>query len=129
MVLVERRQGRCDFLRREVSALGLSAVRVVQGDVESLYDDEPYSVVTAKAVAEPGVVEGLCDPVVQGGGSLVLFQRAGWRAVGDLTPGGWVVAETWAGLGAPRDCEPREGFRLLRADDAPNDGSTWNPAR
>ena len=102
---------------------------LVQGDVESLYDDEPYSVVTAKAVAEPGVVEGLCDPVVQGGGSLVLFQRAGWRAVGDLTPGGWVVAETWAGLGAPRDCEPREGFRLLRADDAPNDGSTWNPAR
>lgn len=112
--LVERRQGRCDFMRREVASLGLRNARVIQGDVESLYGVDRYSLVTAKAVAEPGLIEGLCDPVVADGGSLVLFQRAGWLKLGDQSPGGWVIAETWAGTIGPQGSVVREGFRLER---------------
>lgn len=112
--LLERRQGRCDFMRREVSALGLENARVVQGDVEELYGVAQYRLVTAKAVAEPGSIEALCDPVVARDGCLVLFQRAGWLRVGERSPGGWVVVESWLGALGERGTAIREGFRLER---------------
>ncbi len=34
LVLIERRQGRCDFLRREVKLLGLESVQVEEGDAQ-----------------------------------------------------------------------------------------------
>jgi len=74
IVLIERRQGRCDFLRREVRALELSAVEVFEGDVAS-WSGDSFDVVFAKAVANPGEVESVCGPIVRG--SLVLFGRPG----------------------------------------------------
>ncbi len=112
--LVERRQGRCDFMRREVSVLGLSNARVIQGDVDTLYGVAEYQLVTAKAVAEPGAIEGLCDPVIAPGGCLVLFQRAGWLKVGERSPGGWLVVESWPGTVGDQGVAVREGFRLER---------------
>lgn len=112
--LVERRQGRCDFLRREVRALDLALARVLQTDVVELHGSAAYALVCAKAVAEPGVVEGLCDPVIIEGGSLVLFQRAGWLSVGDVSPGGWRVEESWPGLCEDEVRVTREGYRLVR---------------
>ncbi|RKZ14101.1 hypothetical protein DRQ53_11225 [bacterium] len=84
LVLIERRQGRCDFLRREVRALELGLVRVFEGDV-GVFDGDPFDVVLAKAVAPPGEIEGLCSPILAAGGSLVVFGRPedavadGWR--------------------------------------------------
>lgn len=74
MVLIERRQGRCDFLRREVRTLELPAVEVFEGDVATWARD-PFDGVFAKAVANPGEVELLCGPIVRD--CLVLFGRAG----------------------------------------------------
>lgn len=86
LVLIERREGRCDFLRREVAALGLERVDVFEGDVGG-YDGALCAVVLAKAVAPPGRIEPLCAPLLAGGGVLVLFARAG-----DPVPAGWSVA-------------------------------------
>lgn len=74
ITLIERRQGRCDFLRREVRVLGLGAVTVFEGDVAH-FDGAPFEVVFAKAVANPGEIEGLCAPIV--GERLLVFGRAG----------------------------------------------------
>ena len=72
VVLIERRQGRCDFLRREVVRLGLAQVSVFEGDVAA-WPGEPFDVVFAKAVANPGEIERLCGRVVAG--RLVVFGR------------------------------------------------------
>lgn len=117
VTLVERRGGRCDFLRREVRALGLSSTTVVQGDVRDLVrEGARFEVVFAKAVAEPGRIEGLCDAVVEDGGSLVLFQDALWAKTGEESPGGWIVQGDWyGGSGGPgRETEERRGYRLQR---------------
>ena len=81
IVLIERRQGRCDFLRREVRALELSRVEVFEGDVRAWPGDR-FGVVFAKAVANPGEIEILCDSVV--GHHLLVFGR-----VGDPVAEGW----------------------------------------
>lgn len=86
LVLIERRQGRCDFLRREVRALGLAEVQVEELDAVD-YPGAPFGVVLAKAVAPPGEIEPLCSNLVRSDGVLVLFGRpddqgaAGWSEV------------------------------------------------
>ncbi len=86
LVLIERRQGRCDFLRREVRALGLAETSVEELDAAD-YPGAPFGVVLAKAVAPPGEIEGLCTHLVRSDGVLVLFGRpddgvaAGWSEV------------------------------------------------
>ena len=84
LVLIERRQGRCDFLRREVAALELDRVQVLESDVRELVL-EPFDVVLAKAVANPCEIEALCRDVV--GGILVVFGRAS-----DQVAAGWSLA-------------------------------------
>lgn len=82
IVLIERRQGRCDFLRREVRRLGLASVRVFEGDAADC-EEGPFAVVYAKAVAQPREIEVLCDPLVDE--RLLVFGRPedpvgkGWR--------------------------------------------------
>lgn len=86
LVLIERRRGRCDFLRREVRALGLGETSVEELDAKD-YPGAPFGVVLAKAVAPPGEIEGLCAHLVRSDGVLVLFGRpddrvaAGWSEV------------------------------------------------
>jgi 16S rRNA (guanine527-N7)-methyltransferase len=86
LVLIERRQGRCDFLRREVRALGLREVQVEELDAAD-YPGAPFGVVLAKAVAPPGDIEALCAKLVRPAGVLVLFGRpddkgaSGWSEV------------------------------------------------
>ena len=87
LVLIERRQGRCDFLRREVRALGLGEVSVEEVDA-TRYPGSAFGVVLAKAVAPPGEIEGICARLVRADGVLVLFGRPG-----DSVAEGW--SEVW----------------------------------
>jgi 16S rRNA (guanine527-N7)-methyltransferase len=86
LVLIERRQGRCDFLRREVRALGLTEVQVEELDAVD-YSGGPFGLVLAKAVAPPGEIETLCSDLVRTDGILALFGRPdddcapGWSEV------------------------------------------------
>jgi 16S rRNA G527 N7-methylase RsmG len=86
LVLIERRQGRCDFLRREVRALGLTETSVEELEAKD-YPGAPFGVVLAKAVAPPGEIEGLCAHMVRSDGVLVVFGRPddgvalGWSEV------------------------------------------------
>jgi 16S rRNA (guanine527-N7)-methyltransferase len=72
LTLIERRQGRCDFLRREARVLDLPSVEVFEGDVED-WDGPPFDIVFAKAVANPGQIEQLCARIV--GQQLLVFGR------------------------------------------------------
>ena len=86
LVLIERRQGRYDFLRREVRALGLRETSVEECDAKD-YPGAPFGVVLAKAVAPPGEIEGICARLVRSDGVLVVFGRPddgvakGWSEV------------------------------------------------
>ena len=72
ITLIERRQGRCDFLRREIRVLELGAVEEFQGDA-SAWPGSRFDAVFAKAVANPLEIEALCDRLV--GGRLLVFGR------------------------------------------------------
>lgn len=87
LTLIERRQGRCDFLRREIRALELGAVDLLDRDAAG-FEGEPFDVVLAKAVAPPGEIEALCGPLLTSGGTLVVFGRPEDRAAG-----GW--SQSW----------------------------------
>ena len=84
LVLIERRQGRADFLLRQVRALELPSVEIWCGDAR-VWPGEPFELVLAKAVAAPGEIELLCAGVVAPEGVLAVFGRgrdragAGWR--------------------------------------------------
>lgn len=114
IVLVERRQGRCDFLRREVVALGLESVEVVEGDARSLARDARWAqrarLVSLKAVAPPSEAVALAEPFVAPGGRILLFQRPGWAPAEGL---GWQIEARWAGSG---DLEQQGAFLLARSD-------------
>jgi 16S rRNA (guanine527-N7)-methyltransferase len=88
IVLIERRQGRCDFLRREVRTLDLARVRVEEADARAL-SGSGFDVVLAKAVAPPGEIEKLAGDLLGGFGVLVAFGRPG-----DRTADGW--NELWS---------------------------------
>ena len=85
ITLLERRQGRCDFLRREAAGLDLHAVRIHEGDLRD-HARESFDLVLAKALAPPGKVEALCGPLVSGVGTLLVFGRGG-----DVPAPGWRV--------------------------------------
>jgi 16S rRNA (guanine527-N7)-methyltransferase len=74
IVLIERRRGRCEFLRRELLRLGLESSRVLEADASGLRD-QAFDLVLAKAVAPPGRIEKVCDRVVADSGTLAVFGR------------------------------------------------------
>jgi 16S rRNA (guanine527-N7)-methyltransferase len=98
--LLERRVGRCDFLRREVAALGLTRVAVLEGDARVWAADTEqagrYRYVCLKAVAKPAAALKLARPFLCPNGHAVLFQRSDERAdialQHELT--GWAPAGT-----------------------------------
>lgn len=113
MVLLERRRGRCDFLRREAAALGLDGVEVLEGDARPLARQELWRggsrLVSLKAVAPPREAVALADPFVSAGGRILLFQRPAWSP----SPGlGWTIEATWAGSD---DLDQQRAFLLVRA--------------
>lgn len=80
--LLERRAGRCEFLRREVAALELGRVRVLERDAVEAADDVElagrYGTVWLKAVAPPAQALALARPFVAPGGTAALLRQANW---------------------------------------------------
>lgn len=83
IVLIERRQGRCDFLRRQTRAMNLPSIDVFEGDA-AVVENPDFDLVLAKAVAPPGEIEEICGPLLAPHGVLVVFGRRP-----DAAAGGW----------------------------------------
>jgi 16S rRNA (guanine527-N7)-methyltransferase len=75
VVLVESVGKKCAWLERTVTALGLENVRVVCARAEEL-DEEPFDVVTARALASLSVLCEYAAPLLREGGSLVAWKGA-----------------------------------------------------
>jgi 16S rRNA (guanine527-N7)-methyltransferase len=75
VVLVESVGKKCAWLERTVSALGLEKARVVCARVEELAE-EPFDVVTARALASLSVLSEYAAPLLREGGSLVAWKGA-----------------------------------------------------
>ena len=75
IVLVESVGKKCAWLERTVTALGLENVRVVCARAEEL-DEEPFDVVTARALASLSVLCEYAAPLLREGGSLVAWKGA-----------------------------------------------------
>ncbi len=109
--LIERRQGRCDFLRREVAALGLRRARVVEADARKVSGEGGgYSLVSLKAVAPPDQALALASPLTGPGGQALIFQRPDWGP-----PAGWAEVDRWVGRRGPVDLRDRAAV-LVRPD-------------
>jgi 16S rRNA (guanine527-N7)-methyltransferase len=75
VVLVESARKKCAWLERTVSALGLENVRVAWARAEELEDD-PFDVVTARALAALPVLCEYAAPLLRDGGALVAWKGA-----------------------------------------------------
>jgi 16S rRNA (guanine527-N7)-methyltransferase len=75
VVLVESVGKKCAWLERTVSALGMENVRVVCARGEEL-DEEPFDVVTARALASLPVLCEYAAPLLREGGALVAWKGA-----------------------------------------------------
>src|SRR3954454_5334087 len=75
VVLVESVGKKCAWLERTVSALELENVRVVCARAEEL-EEEPFDVVTARALASLSVLCEYAAPLLRDGGSLVAWKGA-----------------------------------------------------
>jgi 16S rRNA (guanine527-N7)-methyltransferase len=75
VVLVESVGKKCAWLERTVSALGLENARVVCARAEELAE-EPFDVVTARALASLSVLCEYAAPLLREGGSLVAWKGA-----------------------------------------------------
>jgi 16S rRNA (guanine527-N7)-methyltransferase len=95
MVLLERRAARCDFLRREILALGLGNVDVYEGDAsEAALDPDlrgRFAWVLLKAVAEAPHALELARPFLAGGARAVVFQARAWRPADHVDPRRWCL--------------------------------------
>lgn len=95
VVLVERRQGRCDFLERSVARLDLGRASVVSGDVRTA-GVGTFDRVTGKAVTEVSRFLGWCDDLLVEDGAALLFQRTEWEGAS-----GWQIVDVKGTLGVP----------------------------
>jgi 16S rRNA (guanine527-N7)-methyltransferase len=75
VVLVESVGKKCAWLERTVSTLGLENVRVVCARAEEL-EEEPFDVVTARALASLPVLCEYAAPLLREGGALVAWKGA-----------------------------------------------------
>ena len=75
VVLVESVGKKCAWLERTVSALGLENVRVACARAEEL-EEEPFDVVTARALASLPVLCEYAAPLLREGGALVAWKGA-----------------------------------------------------
>ena len=75
VVLVESVGKKCAWVERTVGALGLENVRVVCARAEEL-EEEPFDVVTARALASLSVLCEYAAPLLREGGSLVAWKGA-----------------------------------------------------
>lgn len=94
--LLERREGRVDFLERELRALKLEACQVLGGDARLRAEDpafEPYDLVLAKAVAQPTALLGWVASLLHPEGRLCLFSRPKALEGLRLEALGWEVQE------------------------------------
>jgi 16S rRNA G527 N7-methylase RsmG len=97
MFLLERRGGRASFLRREVAALELENVTVLEGDAKDFGRDPAlagrFDRVLLKAVAPPIEALELARAFLGKGGAAALFQSTGWRAQDHLESEGWTLVD------------------------------------
>jgi 16S rRNA (guanine527-N7)-methyltransferase len=75
IVLVESVGKKCAWLERTVTALALENVRVVCARAEEV-EEEPFDVVTARALASLSVLCEYAAPLLREGGSLVAWKGA-----------------------------------------------------
>ena len=75
VVLVESVGKKCAWLERTVSSLGLENVRVVCARAEEL-EEEPFDVVTARALASLSVLCEYAAPLLREGGTQVAWKGA-----------------------------------------------------
>lgn len=98
MVLVERRSGRCDFLRREVAVLGLANVRIREGDARGLVKDPrlagAFHWALLKAVAAPREALELARPFLTTGGRAALFRSGSWNPEEVVGEDSWELVDT-----------------------------------
>lgn len=73
--LIESRRKRVSFLRHVATTLGLRNVTVAHGRAETLALPA-YATVLARAVAPPGELLGIAEPLLAPGGRLVLLTSA-----------------------------------------------------
>ena len=95
VVLVERRQGRCDFLERSAARLGLGRVEVRAQDVRSI-EGERFGRITGKAVTEAEEFLRWCRRCLADDGRVLVFQRDQWRP-----PEGWREDRSAISLAVP----------------------------
>lgn len=109
--LIERRRGRCDFLRREVASLGLSQARILCADAQQI-DVPPggYALIALKAVAPPAEALALAAPLLGVGGRALLFQRPDWVGAPH-----WSEVGRWVGAAGVIDLSDRAVFLLAPA--------------
>jgi 16S rRNA (guanine527-N7)-methyltransferase len=82
MDLLERRGGRCEFLRRELLALQIPRSRVLEAEASELAASgvftASYSRVWLKAVAEPSQALSLAAPFLTPGGTAIILRDFNW---------------------------------------------------
>lgn len=106
LLLVERRRGRCDFLRREIEALELGSIGVEEADARRLgarEDSARFALVCLKAVAPPEEALELARPFLAATGRVLLFQRPGWGPERGSGERRWSVEARWRGEGPLED--------------------------
>ena len=76
VVLAESVGKKCAWLERTVEALGLENVRIACARAEELQEEDPFDVVTARALAALPVLCEYAAPLLREGGSLVAWKGA-----------------------------------------------------
>jgi hypothetical protein len=97
MTLIEQNASRCGFLRESIEAMALTNVEVVQTSVQLLSEGEGrFDLVTSREVVmQPRVMFGLAAPLLEVGGTLVLWAP---RALNEEAEAGTHVAARGVGL-------------------------------
>jgi len=93
-VLLERRAVACDFLRREIAALSLSATRVEEGQASEVLSRSPamrgaFQWGILRAVAAPPRALELLLPFLAANGRAILFRNEDYRPAAELLASGW----------------------------------------
>lgn len=93
-VLLERRAVACDFLRREIASLALSATRVEEGQAREVLARSPemrgaFSWGFLRAVAAPPRALALLRPFLAAEGRAVLFLNEEYRPAAEILASGW----------------------------------------
>lgn len=75
--LIEPMERRCNWLNEQISALGLTNVKVLRGRAEEFHGVEKGTVVTARAVSALKKLVPMTAPLLVNGGELIMLKGSG----------------------------------------------------